>query len=56
MAGKGGEIVKIVVEKPSGEKVEIEARHTLSKDQIEWLRAGSALNWIGEQARKAGKV
>ncbi|AFR98403.1 aconitate hydratase, mitochondrial [Cryptococcus neoformans C23] len=56
MAGKGGEIVKIVVEKPSGEKVEIKARHTLSKDQIEWLRAGSALNWIGEQARKAGKA
>lgn len=56
MGGKGGEIVKIVVEKPSGEKVEIKARHTLSKDQIEWLRAGSALNWIGEQARKAGKA
>lgn len=56
MAGKGGEIIKIVVEKPSGEKVEIEARHTLSQDQVEWLRAGSALNWIGEQARKAGKA
>ncbi|WVO18161.1 aconitate hydratase, mitochondrial [Cryptococcus depauperatus] len=56
MAIKGGNIITVVIEKPTGEKVNITTRHTLSKDQVEWLRAGSALNWIGEQARKAGKT
>ena len=40
------------VTKPSGEVKEVECRHTLSTDQVEWLRAGSALNWIGELARR----
>ncbi|ORY21158.1 putative aconitate hydratase [Naematelia encephala] len=40
------------VTKPDGTTVEVEARHTLSADQVEWLRAGSALNWIGEQGRR----
>ncbi|ODN77815.1 aconitate hydratase, mitochondrial [Cryptococcus amylolentus CBS 6039] len=56
LAGEPGEEVTIVVEKPNGDKVEVQARHTLSSDQMDWLRAGSALNWIGEQARKAGKA
>ena len=42
------------VSRPSGEVMEVETRHTLSADQVEWLRAGSALNWIGAQARRAG--
>lgn len=40
------------VTKSTGEKVEIQTKHTMSADQVEWLRAGSALNWIGEQARR----
>jgi len=44
--------IKLRVIKPSGEVVEVECRHTLSSDQVEWLRAGTALNWIGEQARR----
>jgi len=28
----------------------------MSADQLNWLRAGSALNYIGEQARAAGKA
>lgn len=35
-----------------GKTEEVECRHTLSKDQVEWLRAGSALNWIGETAKR----
>jgi homoaconitase len=45
--------IKLRVTKPSGEVVEIETKHTMSPDQVEWLRAGSALNYIGEQARRA---
>jgi homoaconitase len=48
-----GDEVVLEVTRPSGEKYEVRARHTMSKDQVEWLRAGSALNWIGEQARRA---
>jgi hypothetical protein len=45
--------IRLRVTKPSGEVVEIETKHTMSPDQVEWLRAGSALNYIGEQARRA---
>ncbi|KAI9637169.1 aconitate hydratase [Dioszegia hungarica] len=48
-----GDEVVLEVTRPSGEKYEVRARHTMSRDQVEWLRAGSALNWIGEQARRA---
>ena len=44
--------VVLKVTKASGEVVEVECRHTLSKDQVEWLRAGSALNYIGQVARE----
>lgn len=40
---EGGEIT-LVVRRPSGEKYEIRALHTMSKDQVEWFRKGSALN------------
>ncbi|WWC92543.1 aconitate hydratase, mitochondrial [Kwoniella dendrophila CBS 6074] len=50
------DILKLRVERPSGEIEEIPVRHTLSKDQIEWLRYGSALNYIGAKAREAGKA
>ena len=32
-----------------GEEDEIELRHTLSADQIEWFKAGSALNVLKKQ-------
>ncbi|KAF9579349.1 aconitate hydratase, partial [Lunasporangiospora selenospora] len=40
---EGGEI-SLVMRRPSGEKYEIKAVHTMSKDQIEWFKKGSALN------------
>ncbi len=43
--------VTLKVTKPSGETIDVECRHTLSADQIEWLRFGSALNYIGHLAR-----
>ncbi|KAK4689647.1 homoaconitase, partial [Tremellales sp. Uapishka_1] len=43
--------IKVQVTKPSGETFEIATKHTMSKDQLDWLRAGSALNYIGEVAK-----
>jgi homoaconitase len=45
-------VIKLRVKKQStGEVVEIETKHTMSKDQVGWLRAGSALNMV--KAEKA---
>ncbi|KAI7905709.1 aconitate hydratase [Cokeromyces recurvatus] len=41
-----GSPVKLIVTKPNGTKFSIDVVHTLSKDQIQWIRAGSALNLI----------
>ncbi|KAI1303913.1 aconitate hydratase [Mortierella claussenii] len=40
---EGGEIT-LIVRRPSGDKYEIKALHTMSKDQVEWFKKGSALN------------
>ncbi|GHJ88619.1 hypothetical protein NliqN6_5021 [Naganishia liquefaciens] len=42
--------VTLKVTKPSGEVERIPTRHTLSADQVNWLRAGSALNYIAQTA------
>jgi aconitate hydratase len=39
-----GKPVKLLVKKPDGRVVEIETRHTMTREQIAWFRAGSALN------------
>ena len=41
-----GKPVRVTITKPDGSVVEIEGKHTLSPDQIEWFKAGSALNVI----------
>ncbi len=38
--------VDCTIHKPDGETIDFEAVHTFSADQIEWFRAGSALNLI----------
>ncbi|KAG0219092.1 aconitate hydratase [Mortierella sp. GBA43] len=40
---EGGEVA-LIVRRPNGDKYEIRALHTMSKDQIEWFKKGSALN------------
>ncbi len=42
------------IHKPDGSTVEFTATHTLSPEQIEWFRAGSALNLIRERVRRTG--
>jgi homoaconitase len=46
LEGKPGATIKIRVSKQSGKVFEIPTQHTMSKDQLKWLRAGSALNHI----------
>ena len=38
--------VRVVITKPDGSTVDISTNHTFSDEQIEWFRAGSALNII----------
>jgi homoaconitase len=45
--------VTLVVRKPDGKVIEIPTKHTLSKAHIDWIRAGSALNVIREQATQS---
>ena len=45
-AGKPGASVTIKVTKLDGAVFEIPTKHTMSADQLKWLKAGSALNYI----------
>ncbi|KAJ3201369.1 aconitate hydratase [Entophlyctis luteolus] len=47
-----GSKVTLVVSNPDGSVVEIPMVHTLSVDQIAWIKAGSALNLIRDQMAK----
>ncbi|KAG8922466.1 aconitate hydratase, partial [Tulasnella sp. 417] len=49
LAGDTNAQITLKVTKKDGSKVEIPTRHTLSADQIKWVKAGSALNYIKEQ-------
>lgn len=41
-----GKPVTVLVTNPAGETTEIKCNHTMSQDQIEWFKAGSALSII----------
>ncbi|KAI9250330.1 aconitate hydratase [Sporodiniella umbellata] len=41
-----GKPVQIIVTKPDGRKISIDSKHTMSEDQIQWFKSGSALNLI----------
>ena len=41
--------VQVVITNPKGASVNIETNHSMSEDQIEWFRAGSALNLIRQK-------
>ena len=44
--------VKCVITKPDGTKIEFEAKHTFSPEQVEWFKAGSALNIVRQKVAK----
>ncbi|KAG6861218.1 hypothetical protein C0995_002567 [Termitomyces sp. Mi166 len=47
--GVPGASIKIRVTKLNGEIFDIQTKHTMSRDQLKWLEAGSALNYIRSQ-------
>ncbi|KAI5954187.1 ACO2 [Candida jiufengensis] len=49
--GNNGGNLKLLITKKDGSNFEIEAKHTMSKDQVEFFKAGSAINYIGNQKR-----
>jgi aconitate hydratase len=44
-----GQPVTVEVTKPSGETISFATNHTFSNEQIEWFKAGSALNIIRQR-------
>ncbi len=44
-----GEPVRCQIVKPDGSTVDFEATHTFSPEQVEWFRAGSALNIVRQK-------
>lgn len=46
---KPNSLVKLLFKFKNGRSVTIDALHTMSIDQIEWLKAGSALNMIANK-------
>ncbi|KAI6133232.1 hypothetical protein EDD16DRAFT_1734858 [Pisolithus croceorrhizus] len=49
LGGDPNATIKLRVLKRSGETIEIPVKHTMSSDQLNWFRAGSALNYIRSQ-------
>ena len=49
LGGKPDAQITVKVTKRSGETFDIATKHTMSADQLKWLRAGSALNHIRSQ-------
>ena len=47
--GDPGASITVKVTKRNGETFELPTKHTMSSDQLKWLRAGSALNHIRSQ-------
>jgi aconitate hydratase len=41
--------VRCQIVKPDGSTVEFEATHTFSPEQVEWFKAGSALNIVRQR-------
>jgi homoaconitase len=44
--GKGNGEITLLVRTKDGQEHRVSTRHTMSRDQLEWFRAGSALNRI----------
>ncbi|KAF3917490.1 hypothetical protein ABW21_db0203396 [Orbilia brochopaga] len=49
--GGQGTVMLAVTKEATGDKLVIETYHTFSKDQAEWVLAGSALNLLGKMSR-----
>jgi len=54
--GNNGGFLDIKVTKPTGDSFIIKAKHTMSADQINFFKYGSALNYIGELKRAQSQI
>jgi homoaconitase len=52
LQGIKGASIDLKVTKLSGEVLTIPTKHTMSEDQLKWLQAGSALNYIRSQIKE----
>jgi aconitate hydratase len=50
----GSEVTLVLKHSDGGEEL-VDCRHTLTDQQIEWFRAGSALAWIGSQSNQGSQ-
>lgn len=50
--GNNGGVLNLKVTKRDGTQFEIQAKHTMSKDQVAFFKAGSAINYIGNLRRQ----
>lgn len=50
-----GSTVTMVVHKKDGSKFNVTLNHTFNEDQLNWFRAGSALNYMKQQQAASGK-
>lgn len=48
-----GKTVRCRINKPDGTQIEFEGVHTFSEEQVEWFKAGSALNVVRRKVAKA---
>ncbi|HRE02346.1 MAG TPA: aconitate hydratase, partial [Ilumatobacteraceae bacterium] len=48
-----GQNVRCQIVKPDGTLVDFEAKHTFSDEQVEWFKAGSALNVVRKKVAEA---
>ncbi len=51
-----GQPVRCQIVRPDGETVDFEATHTFSDEQVEWFKAGSALNIVRSRVSGRGVV
>lgn len=54
--GDNGGTLGLEIIKPDGTVVEIETKHTMSKDQVNFFVAGSAINYIGNIKRQQAQL
>jgi homoaconitase len=50
--GNNGGTLTLRVTKPTGNSFNVTAKHTMSEDQVEFFKAGSAINYIGNLKRQ----
>ena len=51
-----GQLVRCQIVRPSGETIDFEGTHTFSDEQVEWFKAGSALNIVRSRVSGRGVV